>query len=252
MAALSLPARTTAFGSLLRRIGACAALAVMLAACGDSEQREIKEIKDQVQRATGQHDFPHVLELSKKGLALTEKTAGEKSPDALYFAQGISEAYRSMRNARAAIPALRREISMRAAAGQKEKKLQPRRTLLIQLSEENGDPMTAAEQAIAVSRGIEMGPGKDPQPVYQVQTEYPIAAFQQKTEGDVDIGFSIDASGRVTEAHVLKSTPTQAFEQPALESFRKWRFTPMLDARGQPVSASNLQFTMAFRLGGQR
>ncbi len=233
-----------------RRAGACALLAFALVACGNPEEQEIKDMKEQVQRATGQKDFARVLEVSQKGMVLAQKVKGDKAPDTLYFAQGVTEGYRAMRNGRLAASALKKELALRSAAGQDEKKLQPRRTLLIQMAEENGDRLTAAEQAVAVSRGIDMARGKDPQPVYRTPTDYPPALFQQKIEGDVDVAYSLDSNGAVIEAHALKST-NPAFEPPALESFRQWRFTPMLNENREPVSASGLRFTMAFRLGGR-
>jgi protein TonB len=242
---------TASVSAVLRRVGLCLLLALAVTACGNSEEREVKAMKEQVQRATGEKDYRKLLELSQKGFAMAQKTMGDQAPDTLYFAQGISEGYMNLRNYRSAISAMRRELELRAAAGQNEQKLQRRRTLLIQMAEENGDKLTAAEQALIVSRGIEMGPGKDPQPVYQFRTNYPPQQYREKTEGDVELAFSIDAGGAVTEARVFKSTPPQVFDQAALESFKQWRFTPMLDKTGKPIPASNLRFTLAFRLGGR-
>ena len=224
-------------------------LALSLAACGDSSKGEVRGLKDQVQTAFGSKDFRKGLELSEKGFTLARKVLGDTANDTLYFAQAISENYDRLHNTRAEIGALKQEIGLRAAAHQTEKRLQPRRTKLIQLAEETGDSMTAADQATAIARGIQMAQGKDPQPVYQTQTTYPADQFRKKVEGDVQVGFGLDAAGKVVGARVIKSTPSQVFDDEALESFRKWRFTPMLDAGGQPVSASGFTFTIAFRLG---
>jgi protein TonB len=220
-----------------------------LAACGDPDLAQVKNLKEQVQVAYGSKDFKKALALSEKAFPLARKAEGDRAADTLYFAQAISENNLMLHNARATMAALKQEIQMRAGASQNEKKLQPRRTLLIKLAEENGDKITAADQAVAVARGISMGPGKDPQPVYRAETAYPLEQFRQKTEGDVQIAYSLDSAGAVTDARVVKSTPPQVFDEAALESFRKWRFTPMLDKNGQPVSASGLTFTLAFRLG---
>jgi TonB family protein len=224
------------------------AAALTLSACDDSGVREVKELKSQVQLAFGNKDFGRVLTLSQKGLALARESMGETAPDTLYFVQGISEAYLKMRNARGAIAALTNELDMRAAAGQKETKLQPRRTLLIKLAEEAGDKTTAIDQAIKVAKGIEMGPGKQPQPVYQMAAYYPPQPYQQKIEGSVDIGFNLDGTGGVVGARVLRSTPAGVFDAAALEAFRKWRYTPMIDKSGRPVSASGFTYTMQFSL----
>lgn len=223
-------------------------LALSLAACDNSGKTEAKEIKEQVQRAYGSKDFAKVLGLAQKGLTFSREKLGDTAPDTLYFAQAISEAQFNLRNPRGAITAIKQELLMREAAGQAENKLQKRRTLLIQLAEENGDTLTAADQAVKVSRGINMGQGMDPQPVYQVQTNYPPEQYQRGVEGDVEIAYDLDATGAVASARVNKSTPPIVFDQAALESFRKWRFTPMLDKAGQPIQGRGFKFTLAFRL----
>jgi TonB family protein len=225
-----------------------AVLALGMAACDDGK-REIRELKTQVQQAYGAKNFKKGLELSQQGLKVSREALGADAPDTLYFVQAVSENTLATGNVRGAISAMKQEIAMRSAAGHDEKRLQARRTLLIQLAEENGDKLTAADQAVEVSRGIAMARGKDPQPVYRAPTAYPPDLFQQKIEGDVDIGYSLDQNGVVTDARVVSSTPARVFDQVALDSFRRWRFTPMLDSKGQPISGSGFRFTLAFRLG---
>ncbi len=81
------------------------------------------------------------------------------------------------------------------------------------------------------------------------QYRTPLALYQQKIEGDVNIAYSLDRTGAVTDARVASATPARVFDQAALESFKQWRFTPMLDKSGNPISASGFKFTLAFRLG---
>lgn len=224
-------------------------LAFLLSACSDDPRTEYREIRGQIQRAYGANDFKKGAELAEQGLSLARNTLGDSSEHALYFVQAVSANRIALGDTHNSIAALKREISMRAAAGQAENRLQSRRTLLIQLAEENGDLLAAADQAIAVSRGINMSIEKDPQPVYRSGTTYPPALYQQRIEGDVEILYSLDEGGAVTDALVVRSTPTTVFDQAALESFRKWRFTPMLNANSQPVPLSGRTFTVAFRLG---
>jgi TonB family protein len=227
----------------------CMALTLGLSACGEkSRENEVKAIKEDVQRAYGLKDFRKQLAQAQKGLKLSIEVVGEKAPDTLYFAQAITEANMGMRNMRGAMTALKNELEMRTAAGQAEKKLQARRTLLIQMAEENNDPMTAAAQAVLVARGIDMGQGKDPQRVYKTECQYPIEQYRRGTEGDVEISYGLDAGGAVTSAQVVRSTPSQVFDQTALDCFKQWRFTPMLDKSGQPYGASGFKFTVAFRM----
>ena len=153
-------------GRLMRLLTLCLIVGatLMLAACGDGGKAEVKGMKEQLQRAYGNKDFAKVLDLSQKGLTLSRKTMGDKAADTLFFAQGISEANLNLRNARGAIAALRQELSMRAAAGQSEDKLQKRRTLLIKIAEENGDKVTAGDQAVIVAKGINIEDDLPPAP----------------------------------------------------------------------------------------
>ena len=202
-----------------------------------------------MQQAYGTKNFKKGVELSQQGLKRSREALGDDAPDTLYFVQAISENTLATGNVRGAIAAMKQELAMLSAARQDEKRLQPRRTLLIRLAEENGDKLKAADQAVDVSRGIAMARGKDPQPVYRAPTAYPPELYQQKIEGDVDIAYSLDKTGAITDARVANATPARVFDQAALDSFRKWRFTPMLDAKSEPISGSGFRFTLAFRLG---
>jgi TonB family protein len=237
------------FGGRIPTCVAAACLVLFMSACSDDPRAELRDIRGQIQVAYGNDDFKTGAGLAEKGLSLSRKTLGDDSSDALYFAQAASENRIGLGESKNAIAALRREIGMRAAAGQPESRLQSRRTLLIKYAEENSDFTTAADQAVAVAHGINMNPEKDPQPVYRTATTYPPDLYRQRLEGDVEITYSLDTGGSVTDARVARSTPPQVFDQAALESFRKWRFTPMLDNGGQPIAVSGRSFTLAFRLG---
>ena len=246
--------RINSFSPVAGRVGISASAAVvcimlLLSACGDDPVAELRDIRGQIQRAYGNDDFKTGAGLAEKGLALARKTLGDDASDTLYFVQAASANRIALGEVRNAVAALKREINMRAAAGQTEDRLQSRRTLLIKLAEESGDFITAADQAVEVARGISMGLEKSPQPVYRAETVYPPNLYRQRMEGDVEITYSLDTGGAVTEALVARATPPEVFDQAALESFRKWRFTPMLNANGQPVPVSGRTFMLAFRLG---
>lgn len=171
------------------------------------------------------------------GMAITLATCGDKSAgEVKAIKQQVQRAYGT------------KEFSKALGLSQKGLTL-ARRTLLIKLAEENGDTLTAGERAVFVSQGVGMATGKDPQPVYRTETMYPPEQYRRKIEGDVEIAYSLDPTGAVTEARISKATPPQIFDQAALESFRKWRFTPMLDKVGRPIVASGFKFTLAFRMG---
>lgn len=222
--------------------------ATLLAGCNDPK-REIKDVKSALQLAYGQKKFKEVLGLAQKGLELASDALGSKHPDTLYFAQSISEALTELGDKKNAIPALGREIKLRLAAGQSERKLQGRRTLAIKFAEETNNKSVAIEHALAISRDLEMTPGKDPQPVYRPETGYPVSMVSSGVEADVTVEYAIDEDGAVTQAKVVKAT-SSGFDQAALDGIKKWRFTPILKD-GIPTTSAGHKFTLMFRLGAR-
>lgn len=72
-----------------------------------------------------------------------------------------------------------------------------------------------------------------PRPVVQPPPEYPAELRRKKVQGSVHIVFIVDKQGRVANPIVQSSTHA-AFERPALQAVRRWRFEPGKRA-GQPV-----------------
>jgi len=78
----------------------------------------------------------------------------------------------------------------------------------------------AAEQVFSLS-----DLDQAPRVVFQPPPEYPAALRKQKLDGTVHVLFMVDRNGRVESPIVQKSTHP-AFEQPALQAVRRWRFEP--------------------------
>ncbi|NJN63647.1 MAG: energy transducer TonB [Acidobacteria bacterium] len=76
-----------------------------------------------------------------------------------------------------------------------------------------------------------------PRPIFQRQPTYPAELRKAGRQGTVHVLFMVDTSGRVLNPKVEKSTDP-AFEKPALDAVRSWRFEPGT-RKGQKV-----QFTM--------
>lgn len=220
----------------------------LLGGCSDPK-REIKDLKSMVQVTYGEKKYKESAANAAKGLQLALANIGAKHPDTLYFAQALSEAYVQLHDKKNALASLNKEIELRLGAGQSEQKLQIRRTTAIKFAEEMGDRRMAAVHALAIAKAIEMGPGKDPQPVYRTDTKYPAEQYNKGQEGDVVIRYSLDDNGSVLAASVVRGTPPDVFNDAALSSFKQWRFTPMVK-NGAPVPVSDLEFTVMFRMGG--
>jgi len=72
-----------------------------------------------------------------------------------------------------------------------------------------------------------------PRAVFQAAPQFPSALRGKKLEGVVTLIFVVDAKGKVLDPRVEKSTHP-AFERPALEALRQWKFEPGLKG-GQRV-----------------
>jgi periplasmic protein TonB len=73
-----------------------------------------------------------------------------------------------------------------------------------------------------------------PRKVFDVAPKYPEIARAARVEGIVIIEATIDASGNVASAHVLRSK--EPLDQAALDAVLKWRFTPaLLNGEAIPV-----------------
>ena len=75
---------------------------------------------------------------------------------------------------------------------------------------------------------------------------YPRIARRRGWEGEVWLRFSIDASGAVTDVHLLRSSGHEVLDRAALAAAQDWTFTPAL-RDGSPV-ASERDLPVEFRL----
>lgn len=96
-------------------------------------------------------------------------------------------------------------------------------------------PTTADEGRVVPAR-----PRSRPKP------RYPRLAQRQGIEGSVTLRLRIDASGHVQDAVVVSATPAGVFDDAALQTARRYRFTPA--RRGGEAVASTLQQTIRFEL----
>lgn len=74
---------------------------------------------------------------------------------------------------------------------------------------------------------------QQPRVVLQVPPQYPAELRKRRMEGTVHVVFIVDQNGRVQNPRVEKATHP-AFERPALEAVKNWKFEPGIKA-GQKV-----------------
>ena len=76
--------------------------------------------------------------------------------------------------------------------------------------------------------------------------EYPPEAERRGLEGSVDLSFTIDPEGKVTDVIVDHSEPSDIFDRAAASAVRRWRYEPKL-MDGTPVE-QHTQAHVVFKL----
>jgi protein TonB len=80
-----------------------------------------------------------------------------------------------------------------------------------------------------------------------VQPSYPAKAQGKKTEGWVDVEFTVSEAGKVQDVAVRATSIPGVFEDAAVKAVSQWRYQPILrDARPVPVRTQiRIRFTLS-------
>ncbi|AKS41514.1 M56 family metallopeptidase [Wenzhouxiangella marina] len=98
------------------------------------------------------------------------------------------------------------------------------------ISRDSGEPLASVE----------------PRAVELVNPRYPVSAFNERIEGEVQLEFRVRTDGSVDQIQILNSAPDGVFDDAAVRALAQWKFEPaMLD--GQPIARRATQ-VMEFRL----
>jgi len=71
-------------------------------------------------------------------------------------------------------------------------------------------------------------------PLVRVEPDYPESASRQGLEGWVVVEFTVTSSGVVKDPRVLHAEPQRIFDQAAMKSVLRWRYSPQVE-NGVPV-----------------
>jgi periplasmic protein TonB len=84
-------------------------------------------------------------------------------------------------------------------------------------------------------------------PVFTLPPEYPRVALISGDEGWVELSFTINSDGTVSDPTVVDSKPKRLFDKAALKAIKRWKFKPkMVD--GKPVSTIATRYRIDFSL----
>lgn len=82
--------------------------------------------------------------------------------------------------------------------------------------------------------------------IRRVNASYPAQALRSRTEGWVELAFTITEKGDVTNIEVVDAQPRRVFDREAIRALSQWKFTPRIE-NGQPVAArarQRLEFSL--------
>ncbi len=72
--------------------------------------------------------------------------------------------------------------------------------------------------------------------IRRVNASYPSQALRSRTQGWVELAFTITAEGDVTDVEVVDADPRRVFDREAVRALGQWKFTPRIE-NGKAVSA---------------
>lgn len=84
--------------------------------------------------------------------------------------------------------------------------------------------------------------------VSSVNPRYPSTALRRRQEGWVDVQFTVDDSGNVTDATVVDAQPKHVFDRAAVTAVERWKYRPALN-NGKPFPVT-MRRRLNFTLGG--
>ena len=82
--------------------------------------------------------------------------------------------------------------------------------------------------------------------VKRVNPTYPSQALRARTEGWVELSFTVGVDGSVDGVEVVNANPRRLFDREAMRALSQWKFTPRVE-NGKPVPAKarqRLEFTL--------
>ena len=110
---------------------------------------------------------------------------------------------------------------------------------------EQKQQQAAAQQASAARQAAAPAAAAAPnlRPVSTPAPRYPSEALRAGTSGEVLVEITVGTDGSVTNARVLRATPSRVFDREAMNAVKRWRFEPV----SAPVTTRR---TLVFAPGG--
>ena len=139
----------------------------------------------------------------------------------------------------AAATALKQQQEQAAAALQKQREQQVQQAQQAQ---------QAAAHTATVPKAAASAENRDAQVVRMVPAKYPVEAARNGEQGWVDVAFTVNPDGSVSDVHVTDAEPRRVFDRAAIDAVSRWRFKPAL-INGAPTPVV-VKRRIEFKLSG--
>lgn len=84
---------------------------------------------------------------------------------------------------------------------------------------------------------------------HRVEPQYPASALRRGIEGEVDVEFTVQPDGSVTDIRIISATPRGVFEQSVRRAVARWGFKPRQE-NGR-ATATRVRQVLVFKLPDQ-
>ncbi len=130
------------------------------------------------------------------------------------------------------------------------------RALLVKNYENRGLSDKATEHCIEIGRDSQISPDQDYRPLFRMAPTYPSSMLQAGRSGYVDLDFTVDKNGFVTDAVVVGRSVNgrsiervSDFDKAALEAVKRFRYAPRF-IDGEPVDSEGVKTRISFKIEG--
>lgn len=117
---------------------------------------------------------------------------------------------------------------------------------LVQLYELQGHSDKSTQHCIAIGNMQPWRPEQEQTPLFRVNPNYPASYARKNKEGSIQVSFTVNEMGFVTEPAIINSKGGSAFEKASLEAVKKWRYAPkFIDGKAVAAKSSvQLDYTI--------
>ncbi len=84
-------------------------------------------------------------------------------------------------------------------------------------------------------------------PIVRIEPKYPLKAEREGREGWVELSFTIDEVGGVTDIKIIAAEPRRMFDKAAKNALKKWKYKPKV-VDGKAVKQPNMSVKLKFEL----